>query len=206
MRELSEHRWKTYGIDLSYAMLQEATRESDIAVAQADMCQLPFQDTFALATCFFDSLNFVTEPKGLGRAFASMSQALNDIGVLYFDVITERMVLDFFADRDWVDSNDGFKTRWSGSYDAENRLITNTIRVNEGIPTVVHERIHTQAEVEAALEASGFTLLGVMDTETWRVPDEKTLRLDFVATLNTDDIVHLKFESIQSDVQALLAD
>lgn len=207
LRELVDHRWASYGIDLSIAMLQEAKTQSEgMQVAQADMCHLPFKNHFAMATCFFDSLNFVTHDGGLQQTLTSMYDALNDIGVLVFDVITERMVVDHFANKDWVDNNSGHKARWSGKYDAENRIITNKIRVNKGERSVMQERVYSQDEIRAALMEAGFIVLGIFDTENWREPDDETLRLDIVATKNTDDVIHLKFESIEADIQALLAD
>lgn len=207
LRELTNHRWQTTGIDLSYAMLQQARKSSEeIAVAQADMCQLPFHNSFALATCFFDSLNFLTEDDAMPQALTSIHDSLNDTGVFFFDVITERMVTEHFADQDWIDHNGGHRTRWSGKYDAASRIVTNTIHIEKGDSTAVQERVYSQDEIEIALKAAGFTLLGVLDTETWREPDVNSLRLDFVATRNPDDIIHLKFESIQADIQALLAE
>jgi SAM-dependent methyltransferase len=207
MRELADHRWATVGIDLSRAMLTEAVAgETPIDVAQADMCALPFDQSFSLATCFFDSLNFVTQDGGLAQALASMHSALKDDGVLIFDVITERMVLKHFADKDWIDKNNGHYAQWSGQYDPIDRIVTNSIRVNRGEKSVVQERVYPQEDLEEAITDAGFILLGVLDTETWCAPDNNSLRLDFVVTKNTDNIIHLKFESILADIQALLAD
>jgi ubiquinone/menaquinone biosynthesis C-methylase UbiE len=207
IQELTQHRWTTVGVDLSNAMLQEATKSSEeIVCAQANMCHLPFHHSFALATCFFDSLNFLTEDGDLAKALSSIHDSLNDTGVLFFDVITERMVTEHFADKDWIDTNGGHKTRWSGQYDAATRIVTNTIHIGQGQSTAVQERVYTQDEIEAALKSAGFTLLGVLDTETWCAPAPNSLRLDYVVTRNTDHVIPLKFESIQADIQALLAE
>lgn len=207
VRELAEHRWHTYGIDLSLSMLQEATKGNEaISLAQANMCQLPFHNSVALATCFFDSINFLTEEGALAQAFTSIHQSLNDIGVLCFDTITEHMVMEHFADREWLDENAGHPTRWSGQYNAADRIITNTIRVGHDEVTTVRERVYHQEEVERALTAAGFRILGVMDTETWCEPGAESLRLDYVATRNTDDTIALKFQSIRADIQSFLSD
>lgn len=204
---LRDYGWRSVGIDLSYAMIETGRdRHPELPIAQADMTQLPFKNSVRFSTCLFDSVNFLLSLEALAQACTSIRGALTDSGVLYFDFISETMVLEHFADRDWVDRVDGIDIRWRGVYDRDARVIENTIWSGKGGPSVVRERVHTQEEIRAALEAVGMRVLGVLDTETWAEPDANTLRYDVVACVGDGQAMEEDFRRIQEDVQLLLSE
>jgi SAM-dependent methyltransferase len=207
VKRLREYGWRSYGIDLSHAMLSTSRKSGEkIPVAQANMTNLPFNDSFHFLTCVFDSLNFLLDPSDFVGAFQSMRASMTDDGIVYFDVITERMVLDHYADREWVDTNGKSEMRWSGVYDGNSRIIENTIRVDGGAKSVVRERVYTIAEIHEALENAGLTILGIVDTETWCAPTDETLRLDIVASVRDSKEMERSYRYIQQDIQILLAE
>jgi len=183
LKKLRQHGMNSLGIDLSLAMVRQATAEPLPAPAGvATMTQLPFPDaSFSFLTCVFDSLNFLLDPADLHNAFQEMSRVLKPDGVLYFDVITEAMVTEHFADQEWEEKTGKLRTSWEGSYDSKNRLSTLTVRVGTGSENHVVERVYSPHEILNALEKSGLTLLGEFDAENWKKPGYKTTRVDHVA-------------------------
>jgi SAM-dependent methyltransferase len=206
VRLLREYGWRSYGADLSKAMLATHGTSDDAPLLRADMRNLPFKNRFHFVTCVFDSLNFLLDPKDFKQALQSMRQSMTDDGIVYFDVITETMVLEHYADRDWVDRNGKSKMRWHGEYDIDKRIISNTIWVDKGEPTVVRERVYTIDEIREAAEEAGLNILGIVDTETWCAPTDATLRLDIVASVRDAEALDQSFQHIQQDIQILLDD
>lgn len=204
---LREHGWRSYGIDLSGSMLaQIRQKDRDAQVVQANMTRLPFAKSFHYVTCVFDSLNFLLNKVDFEQAFQSIRDSMTDHGVVYFDVITERLVLEHYADRSWVDRNGRSKMSWSGAYDVQQRIIENTIRVDAGEPSHVRERVYTIEEIKTAAKKAGLTILGIVDTETWCAPTPETLRLDIVASVRNDTEITEKYHHIRQDIQILLDD
>ncbi|MFP6581396.1 MAG: class I SAM-dependent methyltransferase [Candidatus Hydrogenedentota bacterium] len=204
---LRDYGWRSVGIDLSHAMIETARdHHPELPVAQADMTQLPFHNVFHFATSVFDSVNFLLSHEALVQACKSIRGALTDSGVLYFDFISEAMVLEHFADKDWVDRIDGIDIRWRGVYDSEARIIENTIWSGMGDPSVVRERVHSLDEIREALEAVGMRVLGVFDTESWSEPSATTLRYDVVACVGDAQELDSDFRRIREDVRLLLSD
>lgn len=207
VERLREYGWRSYGGDLSNAMVSMGRkRDGQLPLFQCDVTSLPFERRFHFMTCVFDTLNFLVNEQDFGKAFRSMRDVMSNDGVLYFDVITEQMVLKHYADRDWVDTLGSSKARWHGVYDAKKRVIENTIWIDGGPPTVVRERVYHVDEIRSAAEAAGLTILGVLDTETWCKPTEETLRLDIVASVRDDAEIRERFQGIQNNIQALLED
>lgn len=205
-KRLLQHGWRSVGVDLSFPMLRTARNTGvEPVVAAADMRALPFRGTFDYATCVFDSLNFMLTPEDLGRAARAIADVLADDGLFYFDTITERMVLDHFADRRWTEDNGRFTTTWEGRYDPKSRVADTHIQVHYGPATLVRERAHSMDEIEAALRAAGFRMLGAYDAENWRKPTKKTVRIDVVATKSDSKALRKKFRDVRAKIADVLA-
>ncbi len=204
-KRLRRDGWTTYGVDRSHAMIA-ASRKGPVHVdtAVADMRALPFRGSFSLVTCLFDSLNFLLDEEDVFRAVAEMSDALsrND-GILYFDVITERMVLEHFAGQSWTEDNGPFNSTWEGVYDQRQRIASTSVTVNTGARTVIEERVYPLEQITQAVESAGLTLLGSYDAETWKAPTRKSLRIDYVAVKNPERHTSKAFAKIASQIRRL---
>lgn len=182
LRALRRAGWDSVGIDLSASMLAQVRANKPVVpVVRADLRRLPWKPCFNLTTCLFDSLNFVLDPGEMRRAVAELAATLDEGGLLYCDIVTERMVLDHFADQEWVERNAGFSTRWSSRYSRTTRISETDVRINSGPVYTFRERMYTREDVEEALAAAGLTLLGAYDAETWRAARARSIRIDFVA-------------------------
>jgi SAM-dependent methyltransferase len=192
LKRLKQHRWNSIGSDLSHAMLREAAKGPFTApLVQADLTALPFAQTFNYVTCVFDSINFLLDDTQLQSAMREVAGVLLDGGLFYFDVITERMVTEHFADQEWVEDNGDFSTSWAGSYDRATRIAELEIRVDGGPADVTRERVYSHAEIAFALDTAGLTLLGEFDSETWKRPTFRSTRVDYVAArIKSKDAFH----------------
>lgn len=179
---LAKRGWGTVGFDLSAAMLERAhSRRPDLPLICADLRAIPFKGVFDYVTCLFDSLNFLLTRGDLLAALKSLGSALRPGGILYFDIVTEKMVLDYFAGQEWTESSERFRSTWASRYDRKARLSETEIRINRGPAHTIRERPYEPHEVEELVADAGLELLGVFDAETWKPVRRKTNRADFVA-------------------------
>jgi SAM-dependent methyltransferase len=205
LKRLVQHKWNSVGIDFSAGMLREAKRGPYVApLARADLCALPFGRRFHYATCAFDSLNFLLEEEQLRAAMREAAGLLLDGGVFYFDVITERMVTQHFADRQWAEDNGGFSTRWEGRYDRNTRIAELEIRVNTGPSYTTRERVYTPDQIKAAIEAAGLTLLGEFNAMNWKKPTYRSIRVDYVAMRNPPKGIEKKLDEVGPRIRQAL--
>lgn len=182
LQMLRQAGWNSIGVDLSPAMLRAARKKDPaLPVAVADLRALPVHGSVDLVTCLFDSMNFLIEDDGPARAVRECADALRPDGILYFDIVTERMVTDHFEDQYWTEHNGTFKTTWTSAYDHATGVVDTGVRVNTGAEAVVRERIHPTARFVDAIAAAGLRLVLMVDANTWHSPNDKTVRIDFYA-------------------------
>ena len=154
------------GIDLSEPMLVEARckaqeRQLKAEFICSDLADFRMSATFDHGICLYDSLNYITDPDSLKRAFANIWKALETGGLLIFDVNTvHALEAELFTQR----SIEGAAVRydWVSKYDPKARI--SSIKMHFEIPTddreftVVHrQRAYTDAELRSFMHHAGFT-------------------------------------------------
>lgn len=205
VRRLRERGWRSVGADLSPAMLHTARRETGRDLfAAADMCALPFSQSVHCITCLFDSINFLLDLEQVRQTLREFHAALVDGGWLYFDIVTERMIMEHFAGRAWTEYNGHFETAWQSTYDYTGNITDTIIRVNTGPACTLRERIYETADIEQAVTDAGFWLLGAVDAETWRTPRRRTTRVDFVAMKQVSNARVEQFSKLRDRIQRML--
>jgi SAM-dependent methyltransferase len=90
---MAKQGFQVTGVDQSPQMLQlareRAERENvDVEFLLQDMRSLSFEGSFALVTCWFDSLNYLLELEDLEKTFAGVCRALKKAGLFIFDMNT----------------------------------------------------------------------------------------------------------------------
>jgi SAM-dependent methyltransferase len=182
IEHLAQPGWHSAGIDLSPTMLRVAKyRRKLTAIAQADLCALPFREQFHLISCLFDSMNFLLHDDMIRQAMNSFEKALLPGGLLYFDMVTRRMITDHFNNESWVENHGRFRSTWRSTYNPDKRLCETRVRVNSGEESVTYERVYPLEFIEESIERAGLTLLAVRDAYTWKKPGRRTTRVDFIA-------------------------
>jgi SAM-dependent methyltransferase len=205
LRKLLKDRWCSFGVDLSVSMLRAGkTQGSKWPVAAGDLRALPFARSVDYVTCLFDSVNFLLTREDFAAGIRALAECLKPEGIVYFDIVTERMVLDHFAGQQWTERNGKFSTRWQCQYDRTSRTVETRIQVNSGETYTIRERIYDLDEIEDAANRAGIQLLGALDAETWRPPRRKTVRVDYVGVMGDFKRFRPAFRTIEKHVQSLL--
>lgn len=204
LRKFQQAGWNSVGIDLSAAMLRAgraASREDAPPAAAADLRALPFRGSIDYVTCLFDSINFLLEIEDVRKAFGEISTALTPSGLLYFDVVTERMVTQHFEGQEWTEYDGGLTTTWRSRYNRKTRIADTDVHVGNGDGGMFRERIYAQDEIEDALQAAGLVVLGAFDAHTWKAPGRKTVRIDFVAAKTDSRELRKQFKTTSANVR-----
>lgn len=197
--------WRSVGCDLSAAMVRQALRKQPgAAFFVADMRRLPVRTPVDCVTCLFDSINFLPRFAQVEETIRQFSAALAPGGILYFDIVTERMVTEHFAGQSWSERTGRLTSHWDCAYDAALGVSETAVRVNQQGPAMIREFIHDRAAVAGAIEAAGLTLLGQFDAATWRKPSRKSLRIDFVAAKAPPPSLDRRFAGLAKAMRKML--
>jgi len=169
----AEMGYRVTGVDRSEQMLGFASDSigrggADVALVRADMRALPFAGGFDLATCWFDSLNYILDPTELGRVFENVALALNEYGLFIFDMNTiHGLAVNWREHPCYVRKDaDGIFEVHRQDYDFETGLasmhITGFLRDGttwKRIDEKHWERGYSQQDVKKYLLAAGFEIL-----------------------------------------------
>lgn len=193
--------WNCAGADLSHSMLRVARRrEAAPLLVQSDMRRLPFTNVDFI-TCLFDSINFLLHEEEVIATLHGFSHAMNPGALLYFDVVTERMVRDHFSDEAWTETHSGMHSAWHSRYDRKTGICETRVRVNSGTPSVTRERIYPAAFLEKAVTDSGLSLLAVRDAATWRAPTRRTCRMEFIVVKGDPKPYAQRFSRVDNEIR-----
>lgn len=91
--EMAKKGYFVVGIDKSLSMLElarEKAKREQVSVdfRLRDMAHMTFEESFDLATCWFDSLNYLWALSELERTFKGVYRALRPGGLFIFDIST----------------------------------------------------------------------------------------------------------------------
>lgn len=207
LKMLRRAGWSSIGVDLSIAMLRTGKKGGGcpLPAAVADLRAMPFKGSVALVTCLFDSMNFLLDMADFSCALRAFHGALSPDGILYFDVVTERMVFDHYEGQSWVEDNGRFSTTWENDYDRRTGVIVTRIHANTGAACRLRERVYHREEIEQAVAQAGFHILGVHDARSWKAPNRKSIRLDFVAAKGNAKPLQGPFREIREEIRQWLS-
>jgi ubiquinone/menaquinone biosynthesis C-methylase UbiE len=166
--------YRVTGLDISKHMLACARKKVadlgvDVDLVLGDMRALDFAGVFDLATCWFDSLNYLVDPADLASTFRGVWRALMTGGLFVFDMNTiYGLAVNWRECGVWIQSDDDsvFEVHRSG-YDFETNLavmrITGFIRDGNRwrrVDETHRERAYSQVEIRQYLVDAGFQVVG----------------------------------------------
>lgn len=101
--EMAKLGYQVVGVDRSPRMLRLAREKADAAGVEVDfrlrdMTRLIFEDSFDLATCWFDSLNYIWALSQLQDTFERVYRGLRPGGLFIFDMNTVYGLANNWAD------------------------------------------------------------------------------------------------------------
>lgn len=189
----AEAGWEVVGLDASAAMLAQARAKQQAAGAtatfvEADMRDFALAEPVDLATCFYDSLNYLLEEEALLACFQSVYRALVPGGIFGFDLAT-----DYFLRMYWQGTEtfqgDNYTQEMQSSFDEATGHSTLILTGRVGEPDAgarefreVHvERAYDPQQVRRLLQAAGLVPEALYDCFTHQDPNAESLRHFWVA-------------------------
>jgi ubiquinone/menaquinone biosynthesis C-methylase UbiE len=178
MLPMLERGYEITGVDVSDAMLTEASRKTDgrVRLVQADMRELPVLGAFDLVWCLGDALNYLDREDELCAALAGFRRNLAPDGVIVFDVNTLATFRALYSSLFAVPSEDRVVLlEGRGSPELEpggaaetwiDRLEPLTSGFWARTRSTHHHRHHADASVRAAVSRAGLACCGAFGTHT----------------------------------------
>jgi SAM-dependent methyltransferase len=186
--EMAKKGWVVTGVDQSEEMLRLArhrAEQEDIKLnfARQDMRFIDYANEFDIATCWFDSLNYLLTNSDLQSAFNSIYRSLKPNGWFLFDMNTifglavEWQRNHCYVKQETADLLELHRT----SFDFEKNLgcITITWFVKAGETWEKFEEKHVErgftiAEIESSLQYAGFHVVDILSNLNPLTPLTKT--------------------------------
>jgi len=185
--------WETYGVDGSADMLQEARRKmatSGVAVAfsQQDMRSFRLPHPVDLATCFYDSLNYLLGIEDLRRAFGRVCRALRPGGMFIFDMNTPWVMEHGWKEGTYFVEGDQSSVIMQTAFLPETgravATITGFVRRGDLYERFVEEHVeqgYTVEEISDALHSAGLSVVAMYDCFAFNPPSAESRRILWVA-------------------------
>jgi SAM-dependent methyltransferase len=172
---MAQSGYRMTGIDLSPQMIELAMAsaleaQQEIRFLVEDMRSIPFKKEFDLATCFFDSLNYMLTVADLQDVFKGAFRALKRGGGFIFDMNTiYGLAVDWMREETYVQNEkEDFIEIHRQSFDYENLIATMDLTVfqkQEGlwrrIDETHRERGYPVADIQFLLLEAGFEIMGM---------------------------------------------
>lgn len=192
--ELARRGYEMIGVDLSQEMLAQAAEKcrgvgeiEPIFLHQA-MERLDLYGTIDACVCCLDSVNYVTRPKALARAFQRVHTFLMPGGVFVFDINTPDKLRGLDGQMFLDESEDAYCV-WRADYSPRRRVCTYGMDIfqrEEGDLWRRWEEVHEEyayepVELEELLRQAGFSHIKQYGELKLRAPKVGEQRIFFAA-------------------------
>lgn len=123
------------GLDLSESILEIASEKMKInhlsfPLHHADMTSFKLNNKFNMITCFFDSVNFLSDIKQVKKMFDCAYSHLKENGYFIIDIFSKELLKEY-ANNDIVEDYVTFKLDWKTKKTSPTSL-KHTIKITEG--------------------------------------------------------------------------
>ena len=191
---LAERGYDMTGVDLSAEMLavamekgRELSVEPPLFLNQS-MDRLDLYDTVDACVCCLDSVNYVTRPAVLRRAFQRVHLFLTPGGMFVFDINAPEKLMGMDGQM-FMDENEDAACIWRAEYSKRRRICTYGMDIftrTEGNLWLREEEVHeeyayTPEELVSYLEEAGFTDIRQFGNLSMRAPKLDEQRIFFRA-------------------------
>lgn len=194
-RELAQRGYEMIGVDLSPEMLAEAAEKNrDVdgippMFLYQSMDKLDLYGTIDACVCCLDSVNYVTNPKKLQKAFERVHLFLMPGGLFLFDINTPKKLLGLDG-QVFLDETEDTYCVWRAEYSPRRRICSyfmDLFRLDEetGLwergEELHEEYAYTPQELEDYLRQAGFTHIRQYGNLKLRAPAADEDRIFFIA-------------------------
>jgi ubiquinone/menaquinone biosynthesis C-methylase UbiE len=185
--------WRVYGVDGSPQMLAQARAKQedetlDITWIEQDMREVVLPERVHLATCLYDSINYILDSEGLLAVFRHVYRALLPGGAFYFDMNTAWAMAALWDGRTYFTDENDVAVILESQYNVRQQRISVVAtcfeRVGELYRKIVEEHVeqaYPPEHVATLLQEVGFKVEAQYDCFSFTPPDPTTLRVMHVA-------------------------
>ena len=193
--ELARRGYEMIGVDLSSDMLAQAADKADpnVEIPPIFLCQsmdkLDLYGTIDACVCCLDSVNYVTKPKQLQKAFERVHLFMMSGGLFIFDVNTPAK-LQAMDGQVFLDETEDAYCVWRGEYSPRRRICSYFMDIfaldeDTGLwergEELHEEYAYTPEELTEYLRAAGFRDVRQYGELSMRRPSPDAQRIFFVA-------------------------
>jgi len=189
-RRLANRGYAITGVDQSEVMLAFACAEvPSVKFIHATLPGDTLGDHagFDAAVCTFDSLNYLVADGDMGKTLGQIATVIRPGGVFVFDVNTRYKLETVFGNTHYGDDLGDFAYVWRNRLDSEAKtvdfLITLFTRHGDAFKRETEHHVQRwfdHPELEADIEAAGFTVDSLTDDYTETPATEQTMRETWV--------------------------
>ena len=189
----AEAGWRVYAVDGSAQMLAQARQKAtdtgvNVFWSQQDMRRFVLPERVHLATCLYDSLNYMLTSDDLLAVFRRVYAALLPDGLFLFDMNTAWVMATLWDDETYFSDDDNLTVILKSHYDStrQRTAITVTCFQREGElyrKIVEHhaEQAYPPEQIATLLTDAGFQLEAQYDCFSFREPTSTSNRIMWVA-------------------------
>lgn len=193
--ELARRGYEMIGVDRSPEMLAQAAEKdvADVPIPPMFLCQsmeqLDLYGTIDACVCCLDSVNYVTDPKKLRRAFQRVHLFLMPGGLFLFDINTPEKLMGLDG-QVFLDETEDSYCVWRAEYSNRSRLCSYFMDIFRLDPDsgqwdrgeeLHQERAYSVEELTEFLRQAGFGQIQVYGNLKLRPPRPGEERIFFVA-------------------------
>lgn len=194
--EMAKRGWDVIGVDGSMEMLNLALDKKfdsglPIQYLHQDMRKLDLYGTISVTLCTLDSLNHLPTAEDVSRVFSRVSLFSNPDALFLFDVNTEYKHRQILAEQCFVYDLPEAYVVWQNSLDADAPDSPVTIQLDffeqqenqcyRRMTETFTERIYPQDQITRMLKEHAFTVVDMLDGDTFTAPCDTTQRLLYIA-------------------------
>ncbi|MHB0857938.1 MAG: class I SAM-dependent DNA methyltransferase [Anaerolineae bacterium] len=190
---LAGEGWKVYAVDGSADMLVEARAKAEsngvtLFASQQDMRRFVLPERVHLATCLYDSMNYMLTNEDLLAVFRRVYAALDAGGLFLFDMNTAWAMAMSWDDETYFTDSEDLSVILTSSYDASRQRVSVVVTCFEregDLYRKIAERHTEQAypneQIATLLTDVGFRLEASYDCFTFKAPSPTSTRIMWVA-------------------------
>lgn len=191
---LADKRYEMVCFDLSEEMLSKAYeklgRYKNVKLLKQDMTKFKIEQKFDSVISVCDSINYIINPEDLDKTFKNAYSHLNQNGLFIFDINSAYKLKHIIGNDTFVEDREDVFYIWQNSYDEEEDICEFYITFfisEDGINYKRFEEEHYEKaykleDIIESLKNAGFSKIDYYNAFTLNPIEEKTERINFVAT------------------------
>jgi ubiquinone/menaquinone biosynthesis C-methylase UbiE len=195
----SRDGWDVWGVDRSSSMLAQAeqkARDADVSVRWScqDMRHFVLPARVSLATCLYDSMNYMLSTREVQAALKRVAAHLAPAGLFFFDMNTAWALEHVWGDRTYCIDDDDLCVIMDSEYNSRWAMarvkVTGFVRrgrLYEKFTEVHVEQAYTQDQIRDAIESAGLRTVACYDCFTLDPATDDCSRIMWIAARDEDE-------------------